>query len=175
MAITRIGGANAISGTIPSTNAPTGSVVQTVSGITTYNFATTSTSFVDIESASGTTWETAITLSSSSNKVLIVPTIMTYSLKNGHAEFRYALIMLGKIGSGSYAQIGDSATAVRFGGYDYGSSGGIIGQTHCPSFLWSPSSTDELKVKFQIKGNGGEHEISRSNYRSVVNLLEIKG
>ena len=161
--------------TISSKVLPTGSVVQTVTGITTYNFTTTSTSYVDVQSASGTTWETAITLSSSSNKVLIIPTLMTYNLRNGNGEIRYSLIMLGKIGSGSYAQIGDSGTAVRFGNYDYGTSGTILGQTHCPSFLWSPSSTDELKVKFQIKGNCGEHEISRSNYRSVVNLLEIKG
>jgi len=175
MAITRIGGANAISGTIPAANAPTGSVVQTVSGISTYGLSTTSTSYVDIESASGTTWETAITLSSTSNKVLILPAIHAYPNKSGHAEFRYSLIMLGKIGSGSYSQIGDSGTNVRFGGYDYGSSGGIIGQSHSQSFLWSPSSTDELKVKFQIKGNGGNVDISPNNYRSVVNLLEIKG
>ena len=67
---------------------PTGSVVQTVSGISTYPHNITSTSYVDIESASSTTWETAITLSSSSNKVLILPAVHIYSFRNGHNEFR---------------------------------------------------------------------------------------
>ena len=150
-----------------------GKVLQVVSGIITYNTATTSTNYTDVLSASGTTWETAITLSSSSNKVLILPTLMLYSFSDGAAEGRYSLTMNGKIGSGSYAQIGDSATAVRFGHYDSGGSGAIHGQTHSPSFLWSPNSTDELKIKFQIKGNGGQVEVSRSNYRSVINLLEV--
>ena len=154
-------------------NSGKGKILQVVSGIITYNTTTTSTSYTDVLSASGTTWETAITLSSSSNKVLILPNLMLYSIKNGASELRYSLIMNGKIGSGSYAQIGDIGTAIRFGHYDYGGSGSILGQTLSPSFLWSPNSTDELKIKFQIKGNGGEVEVSRSNYRSVVNLLEV--
>ena len=54
-------------------NSGKGKILQVVSGIITYNTTTTSTSYTDVLSASGTTWETAITLSSSSNKVLILP------------------------------------------------------------------------------------------------------
>jgi hypothetical protein len=185
MALTRIGLnqsinlASNVTGTLPAANggsgrtAVTGNILQVVSGIITYNTATTSTNYTDVLSASGTTWETAITLSSSSNKVLILPNLMVYTLSDGAAEGRYSITMNGKIGSGSYAQIGDSGTAVRFSHYDYGASGAAHGQTHSPSFLWSPNSTDELKIKFQIKGNGSEVEVSRSNYRSVINLLEV--
>tara|TARA_Y100001937_G_C6912788_1_gene238213 strand:- start:12 stop:569 length:558 start_codon:yes stop_codon:yes gene_type:complete len=185
VAITRISGANAISGTIPaanvatltSSNLPTGTVLQTVSGISTYVFSSSSLSYTDIESSSGTTWETAITLSSTSNKVLILPSVHIYSARSGHNEFRTGVKMLGKIGSGSYAQIGDAGTPARFGGYDYGGSGGIVGQSYAQSFLWSPSSTDELKVKFQVKVNNTSAgvDVSPDNYRSVVNLLEIQG
>ena len=173
MAITRLGGANAITGTIPNSVLAAGNVIQVVSGIITYNTETTSTSYTDILSASGTTWETAITLSSSSNKVLILPSLHAYSSRNGNGEVRYSLIMLGKIGSASYSQIGDSGSHVRFGHYDFGGSGAILGQTYSQSFLWSPNSTDELKVKFQMKGNGGAIAVSPDNYRSVVNLLEV--
>ena len=155
-------------------NSGKGKVLNVVSGIITYVTETTSTSYTDVLSASGTIWETAITLSSSSNKVLILPNLHAYSSRNGNAEVRYSLIMLGKIGSGSYAQIGDSGSTVRFGHYDYGNSGGILGQSHSQSFLWSPNSTDELKVKFQMKGNGGAIAVSPNNYRSVVNLLEVE-
>ena len=173
MALSKIDAVNFLNGTIPNSNLATGRVIQVVSGIITYVTETTSTSYTDVLSASGTTWETAITLSSSSNKVLILPNLHAYSSRNGNAEVRYSLIMLGKIGSASYAQIGDSGSSVRFGHYDYGNSGAILGQSYAQSFLWSPNSTDELKVKFQMKGNGGAIAVSPNDYRSVVNLLEV--
>ena len=156
-------------------NSGKGKVLNVVSGIITYSTETTSTNYTDVLSASGTTWETAITLSSSSNKVLILPSLHTYSSRNGNGEVRYSLIMLGKIGSASYSQIGDSGSHVRFGHFDFGGSGAILGQTYSQSFLWSPNSTDELKVKFQMKSNGGAVAISTNDYRSVVNLLEVEG
>ena len=154
-------------------NSGKGKILQVVSGIITYNTETTSTSYTDVLSASSTTWETAITLSSSSNKVLILPNLHVYSSRSGSAEARYSMIIQGKIGSGSYAQIGDSGSNVRFGNYDYGNGGIITGLHYSASFLWSPNSTDELKVKFRMKGNGGSVAVSPDNYRSVVNLLEV--
>ena len=67
MAITRIGGANAITGTIPTSVAPgQGKVLQVVSDNTTSAFSTSSQSFV-------TTGQSAsITPSSTSSKILIL-------------------------------------------------------------------------------------------------------
>ena len=48
MAITRIGGANAISGSITSSNLPTGTVLQVQSTAKLDVFSTTSTSFTDV-------------------------------------------------------------------------------------------------------------------------------
>ena len=53
-------------------NSGKGKVLNVVSGIITYSTETTSTNYTDVLSASGTTWETAITLSSSSNKVELI-------------------------------------------------------------------------------------------------------
>ena len=69
MAITRLGGANAITGTIPTSVAPgQGKVLQVVTGTYTSNTNTTSTSFVT------TPLSVSITPSSSSNKVFVTTT-----------------------------------------------------------------------------------------------------
>ena len=69
MAITRLGGANAISGAITSSNLPTGSVIQSV----TTNFGTykttNSTSYVDL------TLSNSITPISTSSKILLFANI----------------------------------------------------------------------------------------------------
>jgi len=150
-----------------------GSVIQTVNSNITYHSNTNSTTYVDINSASSTAWETSITPISSSSKILIIPSISVYALNSSNAEARYALRMQGKIGSGSYTTIGDTNDVVRLGNYDYGASGTINGAYVCPVFLWSPSSTDELKVKFKVKGNGGDIHVSIENQRSTVTLQEI--
>jgi len=65
MAITRLGGANAISGAITSSNLPTGSVLQVVQSIDVTNRTITSTSLAS------TGISLSITPSSSSNKILL--------------------------------------------------------------------------------------------------------
>jgi len=161
--------------TLSKRNAVSGSVIQTVSSVSTYAFQTTSTNFVDIDSSSGVTWETAITPSSSTSKILILPAIMLTNSKSGSGDSRYALTLRGKIGSGSYSQLGDTATDVRFGAYDHGQSGALDGNYHCNQYLWSPSTTDECKVAFKLKGNGGIITVSSANWFSTVTLQEIAG
>jgi len=86
MAITRLGGANAISGTIPATNVanatlnnitalpaaiPTGKILQAVTDVTSGSSATTSTSYVDV----GTS--VSITPSAATSKILVLVTLQT--------------------------------------------------------------------------------------------------
>ena len=85
MAITRLGGANAITGTLPAANIndtsignitalpaaiATGKVLQVVSTVKTDTFSSTSTSFTDVTGMS-----VAITPSASNSKVLIIATL----------------------------------------------------------------------------------------------------
>ncbi len=84
--------------------------------------------------------------------------------------------MMAKIGGGSYAEID---RAYEFGVYDYGGSGIIMAGNYTPIQLYTSNTTDEVKIKFQIKavntsmtittnwGSGADAHVSR------VTLLEV--
>ena len=58
------------------TGLTTGKIGQAVTGTNNaYNTSSSATSFTDVLSASGTTWETAITPTASSSKILILPSV----------------------------------------------------------------------------------------------------
>ena len=152
MAITRLGGANAISGIIPVANGGTGAssfspgkVLQVVSSAITYQKTVSgSTSQTDVESASGTTWETAITPSATSSKILIMSNLHSVGYHNGGSQAKCQTRVFGKIGSGSYSELKYAET----GGYDYGNSGMAFHSMINHNYMWSPSTTSECKVKF---------------------------
>ena len=165
MAITRLGGATAITGTIPQGNIanaslgavtalpaaiPTGKILQVVSSENDYSTSTTSGSFTDILSASGTTWETAITPSATSSKIIIVTSIMCYWEQSGNAQNRGNLQVLSKTGSGSYSGL----VSGQVGNYDYGGSGVQHRTRIAFTYLISPSTTSAVTVKLQIKSSG---------------------
>ena len=165
MALTRLGGANAISGTIPQGNIAnaslgaitalpaaitTGKVLQVVSSENHYTHSTTSTSMVDIESASGTAWETSITPSATSSKIIIMGNLLM-TFEQAAANNRGELSTNIKIGSGSYSNLQQG----MLGNYDYGGSGCQSRQRVQMQFITSPSSTDVCKVKFQMKATSG--------------------
>jgi hypothetical protein len=85
MAISKVGLTTAVTGTLPAANGGTGAtsfspgkVLQVVEGsFTGHTTTVASTTAVDLESASSTTWETAITPSATSNKILISASITT--------------------------------------------------------------------------------------------------
>jgi len=54
---------------------PTGKILQTVNSTTNYGQSTTGTTAIDVESSSGTAWETSITPSSTSSKILAIATL----------------------------------------------------------------------------------------------------
>ena len=157
MAITRLGGANAISGTIPQGNIanaslgavtalpaaiPTGKVLQVLSTAKTGGFSTTSSSLTDLTGLS-----VAITPSSSSNKIFITAYINGLVDASSQAYGgRYQLVRgsteIGKADASGSKQLGT------------GSPGGQDGQPFTANttinFLDSPSSTSELTYKIQV-------------------------
>lgn len=164
--------------TLNSTSMPVGSIVQTLQSLNSYQFATSSTSFVDLESASGVVWATSITPSSSSNKVLIIPSIHIRSLDSDAHSARFALTIQSQIASGSPSTIfNTSVTQGRLGGYDYGGSGLQIGSYYNQIFLYSPNTTNEVKIRFQIRasGSGVTVEHNSDDYDSLCVLQEVKG
>lgn len=163
--------------TITSANMPTGSVFNTTQSLNTYQFSTSSTSFVDLESASGVAWETAITPTSSSNKILILPTLHMRTINSSGSSARVALTIQAKIGSGSPSTIfNTSVTNGRLGGYDYGGSGLQVGNYTNLMYLYSPSTTSEVKIRFQVKcDSGASVEHNSDNYDSLCVLQEVAG
>ena len=96
-----------------------GKVLQVVNSTIDYAQTSTSTSDADILSSSGTTWETAITPSATSSKILIQASICIYNAQNGAStvqENRFDLNSFVKIGGGSYSSFLDQ---VSFGHYYY--------------------------------------------------------
>ena len=151
-----------------------GKIGQAVTGTNNgYNTSSSATSFTDVLSASGTTWETAITPTATSSKILVLPSVYIRNYRNGSNDARGTINMMAKIGSGSYAEID---VANDFGGYDYGGSGVLVDNQYVPIQLYSPSTTSEVKIKFQIKADGGgtiQTSWESTTHVSRVTLLEV--
>nr|AKH46294.1 hypothetical protein [uncultured marine virus] len=152
-----------------------GKIGQVVTGTNNaYDTSSSATSFTDVLSGSGTTWETAITPTATSSKILVLPSVYIRSYRNGSNDARGTINMMAKIGGGSYAEI-DVANA--FGAYDYGGSGILQDNQYVPIQLYSPSTTSEVKIKFQIKAANTSMAIQTSwhseTHFSRVTLLEV--
>jgi|TARA_B100000902_G_C27269379_1_gene895447 hypothetical protein len=163
------------SGANPSwTNAPVGGVLQSVIGNNNgYNQSTTSQSLVDVESASGTTWETSITPSSSSSKILLLPAFQIRSNASSTSEGRYTWNISRKIASGSYSIIWNMYEA---GAYDRGGHGVIEHSVHSPAYIDLPNTTSAVTYKFQVSSNGQELAIGWGGSptpKSYLTLLEL--
>jgi hypothetical protein len=204
MAITRLGGANAISGIIPTSvggtgstaatlpaslinntsignvtalpaSIPTGKVLQVISSTgADYNQSNTSTSFVDVTKSSST-WETAITPSSTSSKIFVTA-IMNYGITGTHAQHRITIKTQGKIGSGSYSDLANTNVLGIYSGSTEPDS------NHAIAFnaLWSPSTTDECKVKFVWQNSYTSSNMTTKinpsgTSHTAVTLMEVAG
>ena len=191
MAITRLGGANAISGTIPQGNIAnaslgavtalpaaiaTGKVLQVVSTHKSDSFTTTSTSFTDITGLS-----VAITPSSSSNKILV-----SYDITGSEdvdANRFYLRLLRGTTVIGG----GDTAGS-RFSGIGgFGTHNNTIQSGNVSgTFLDSPSTTSATTYKIQCSctagGNTGfinrtesdSNESSQIRSASNITVYEIE-
>ena len=179
MAITRLGGANAISGTIPaanvatltSSNLPTGSVIQEVH--TTSNPAsgsTTSTSYID------TGLSLAITPTQIGTKILAIANIyIAHSPGAAHRRIDFRLIVNADSSDTSLSTqgyVGNDGTSISFGEDCY---------TLSDTYTTLSTSVHTFKVQVR-KANGTANETTTINYCGYagnwddhIQLIEFKG
>jgi|TARA_R100000482_G_C5021807_1_gene100195 hypothetical protein len=179
MAITRIGGANAISGSITSSNLPTGTVLQVQSTAKLDVFSTTSTSFTDVTGLS-----VSITPSSTSNKIYIMASV---PISNDTAD-RNCLLEVTRGDTQIYIADQSGSSRVRAGGGIHTTHG--VSQTQENQyanimFLDSPSSSSSLTYKIKALTKSGTMFIgrtgdstdndNRASFPSSITVMEIKG
>ena len=180
MAITRIGGATAITGTLPDTNInnasldnvttlpaaiATGKVLQVVQGTTTTATSTTSTTYAD------TTLSGAITPSATSSKILV---IVNQDFRTSSSTDR-AGWTLRLLRDSTVVYAGDQAYETFF--ETVGSTTMQIYLRQNLNYLDSPSSTSELTYKTQarIYQSGQTVTTQDSNIEATITLMEIAG
>ena len=171
MAITRLGGANAISGSITSSNLPTGSVLQEVH--TTSNPAsgsTTSISYID------TGLSLAITPTQIGTKILAIANIyIAHSPGAAHRriDFRLRLNADGSDTSlSTQGYVGNDGTGISFGENCY---------TLTDTYTTLSTSVHTFKVQVR-KANGTANETTTisycgyaGNWDDHIQLIEFKG
>jgi hypothetical protein len=162
MAITRLGGANAITGIIPTSVAPgQGKILQAVQGTT-----ATLANFTSTSSYADTGLSASITPSSTSNKILIqVSQMFRVERYGGDIRImRDSTSIFQPTGGATYTFYADSGSDINYRGYA------------CLNFLDSPSSTSAITYKTQgIQHNsGGDFKVQDGNYyTSTITLMEI--
>ena len=157
-----------------------GKILQVVGASTNYSRTNSDhTTFVDVESSSGTSFVTSITPSATSSKILILASIMSNNYQDsGEGDQRGFVNMLGDINGAGYSTLVNRS---KTGGYAYGgtSYGVSIAQTTTYNFLWSPSTTSQCNVKFQFRPVGANGVMAVSGGSSgelseiTCNLLEV--
>jgi hypothetical protein len=180
MALSKVDAVNFLTGTIPSGNiatsslaaAATGKILQVVNSDNEYDTTQSGTSYTDVLSGSGTTWETAITPSATSSKILVSASVCVQTAgTSGQAEGRGKIQMMSKTGSGSYSSVDE---VIYLGPYDYGGNGIVFGWHYDVSYLQSPSTTDAVSYKFQIAKYTNADSIVTNNLGvSRIQLIEV--
>ena len=169
MAITRLGGANAISGTLPAANINDtsignitalpagvgGKVLQVVSGTLTSSYTTSSTSFV------ATGLDVAITPSSTSSKIFIIAT--SYLDDNGTARNVLSSIFRDS------TNLGDSTNGMLS---SYGGNTRLR-SNHTISYLDSPNSTSAITYEVYYKTGGASVSFNSQNSISSITAMEV--
>ncbi len=149
-----------------------GKIGQIINSSNSTNQVITATSYTDINS-SGSLWETSITPTATSSKILVTGCVICNSYYNGNNNNRSAMKVLHKIGSGSYSDTKIFNEVI--GVYDYGNSG-IWQASNTPiSTLLSPNTTDAVTFKFQAKAmvSGVTFVINTSSNTSEITLMEV--
>ena len=177
MALTRLNGINAITGTIPQGNIanaslgavtalPTGlggKVLQVVTNTHATRFETTSTSFV-----AATGYTVAITPSSSSNKVFVI--ISTILDNKATGRIAYATLYR-TISGGSATDIINDAEGIAVG---Y-SAGDRVFTPATLSALDSPNTSSEVTYQVYVKNDNGEIGINGPEAETQLTAFEIAG
>ena len=155
---------------------PTGKVLQVVNSINSYQESAASTSLSDILSASGTTWETAITPSATSSKIYALAHISWYTEAGSSSQDnRVFLRMHKKIGSGAYSAVMNTPYT---GLYFYSAQKEDVSNMVQPfQDLASPNTTDAVTYKFDKKSlnASGYNLVINYGCTSTITLMEIAG
>jgi hypothetical protein len=133
--------------------------LQVVSGNTSSQSSTTSTSFVDVSASTNL----SITCSSASNKVLIIAHFNECYLSGSHCMFL-------RITAGGTEIIKSECVIL-------GSSGERL-NNQTITFLYSPNSTSSIQYKMQFKSSTGTNVVVNQNSSTGGNnliLMEIAG
>ena len=178
MAITRLGGANAITGTLPAANINDtsignitalpagvgGKVLQVVTATDSTARFTNSTSFV----TASNTLSVDITPSATSSKVFVVVNTTAYNNNSGKSMGLSIYRDSSDLGNGTWGMINS---------YDTDTSGQrTIGQPTSMSVLDSPSSTSQLTYQVYAKTeSGGEIYFNYANIKASITAFEIAG
>jgi len=173
MAITRLGGANAITGTIPNSVLAAGNVIQVVSDSDTTNTVISSRTYAD------TGLSASITPTSTSNKILVMIS-QDFQLETVSNQINIL---------GGFKLLRDSTTL--YTGSDDGDSFGVRIRGNGSSgrefnFVWSyqyydtPSSTSSLVYKTQCRTYNTDFRFRLNNQingisKSFITLQEIQG
>ena len=134
---------------LPDSAMSSGSIIQVVQTVKTDSFSTnTGSSYVDVTGMSVT-----ITPSSSSNKILIIPSLNLISEVSHRHGFR---ILRGT----NEIHIGDTAGNRRRATSGEGNPPTNVNNNHyCTPFLDSPSTTSAITYKIQVIGEGSNTNI----------------
>jgi len=153
-----------------------GKVLQVVHSNITYKTESTSTGDTDVLSGGGTTWETSITPSSTSSKILFMCTLSCHGRNTSASsgtEARGSLSMYEKIGSGSYSRFVYDYEG--FGVYNFDAGGSWKIDNISKQMLRTPNTTSAVSYKFQITMISGATAIAINEHQkeSEVVLVEI--
>ena len=171
MAITRLGGANAISGAITSSNLPTGSVIQAIQSSSETAVTNNASGYTDIMTAS-------ITPTSTSNKILILVSVQLRAASSSQLDCWCGVRIL-RGSTTIWSPLGDS----RPYEHGYSDSGGASNRQlrtrWSTEYLDSPASISEQTYKLQLGAytgrNASANENNTDNGSSFITLMEIKG
>ena len=165
MAITRLGGANAITGTIPNSNLAAGNVIQVVQ---TVNTAATIIS-VATATLSSNIMSVNITPSSTSSKIYLIANF-------GCLDSSTISTSITLNADGTDIHIGDAsgnrsrASSRVYNTDERTSSGGGVSS----SFLHSPSSTSQITYGVKLShSSGGTQSIYINNHQGDSNLAKV--
>jgi len=136
-----------------------------------YNMQSTSTSFVDIDNSDGSVWETSITPSATSSKILLMAQLVFFVNSNS-TEARGSYKVFQKVGSGSYSEIEGYNNLM--GTYNYDGSGVAMGSMNTTVRLITTNTTDAVTFKFQFASLGSNQcRWNDNDVDSNCTLMEI--
>ena len=180
MAITRLGGANAISGIIPVANGGTGAssfakgkiVQKVISRTTTAVNVTSDSTYVD----TGIT--ATITPTSSSNKILVIPAMafLQYQQSSNARMNTNVRIVRGSTAVETWGNDAGTLADVAIGTYSY--DGNSVAQANIWSTIYedTPNTTSSTTYKIQISNIDGNVQFGaqHGDKASTMTLLEVE-